>query len=50
VELAPLPIPNIDLDAVAAVTYSAVFSDVCDRLGAIKQQSLVLRSCAAVER
>lgn len=32
-ELAPLPIPNIDLDAVAAVTYSAVFSDVCDRLG-----------------
>jgi 4-hydroxy-4-methyl-2-oxoglutarate aldolase len=33
VELAPLPIPNIDLDAVAAVTYSAVFSDVCDRLG-----------------
>jgi 4-hydroxy-4-methyl-2-oxoglutarate aldolase len=33
VELALLPIPEIDLDAVAAVTYSAVFSDVCDRLG-----------------
>lgn len=30
---APLPNPTLDLDAVAAVTYSAVFSDVCDALG-----------------
>lgn len=29
----PLPNPALDLDAVAAVTYSAVFSDVCDALG-----------------
>ena len=29
----PPPNPAIDLDAVAAVTYSAVFSDVCDALG-----------------
>ena len=31
--LAPLPNPELDLDAVARITYSAVFSDVCDRLG-----------------
>lgn len=29
----PLPNPPLDLDAVAAVTYSAVFSDVCDAMG-----------------
>lgn len=29
----PLPNPELDLDAVAAVTYSAVFSDVCDAMG-----------------
>lgn len=29
----PLPNPTLDLDAVAAVTYSAVFSDVCDSMG-----------------
>ena len=29
----PLPNPVLDLDAVAAVTYSAVFSDVCDAMG-----------------
>jgi 4-hydroxy-4-methyl-2-oxoglutarate aldolase len=32
-QLAPLLNPSFDLDAVAAVTYSAVFSDVCDKLG-----------------
>lgn len=31
--LAPLPNPELDLDAVGRVTYTAVFSDVCDRLG-----------------
>ncbi len=29
----PLPNATLDLDAIAAVTYSAVFSDVCDALG-----------------
>lgn len=29
----PLPNPDLDLDAVARVTYSAVFSDICDALG-----------------
>lgn len=29
----PVPVPLLDLDAVAAVTYSAVFSDVCDAMG-----------------
>lgn len=32
-QLAPLTNPELDLDPVAAVTYSAVFSDVCDALG-----------------
>jgi 4-hydroxy-4-methyl-2-oxoglutarate aldolase len=31
--IAPLPNPAFDLDAVSRVTYSAVFSDICDRLG-----------------
>jgi hypothetical protein len=31
--LAPPANPGLDLDALAAVTYSAVFSDVCDRMG-----------------
>ena len=33
VQLAALPNPPLDLDRVAAVTYSAVFSDVCDAMG-----------------
>ena len=33
ITLAPLPTPALDLDAVASVTYSAVFSDVCDAMG-----------------
>lgn len=32
-QLAPISAPALDLDAIAAVTYSAVFSDVCDALG-----------------
>lgn len=32
-QLAPISAPALDLDALAAVTYSAVFSDVCDALG-----------------
>ena len=32
-QLAPLSNPSIDLDRVAALTYSAVFSDVCDAMG-----------------
>ena len=35
--LAPLDNPGLDLDAVAAVTYSAVFSDVCDTIGLREQ-------------
>lgn len=31
--LAPLPTLTLDLDAIAAVTYSAVFSDICDAMG-----------------
>jgi 4-hydroxy-4-methyl-2-oxoglutarate aldolase len=31
--LNPLPNPELDLDPVAAVTYSAVFADICDKLG-----------------
>ncbi len=31
--LSPLTNPELDLDAVARVAYSAVFSDVCDALG-----------------
>ena len=30
---APLPNPDIDLDPIARLTYAAVFSDVCDKLG-----------------
>ena len=33
IQLAALPNPPLDLDRVAAVTYSAVFSDVCDAMG-----------------
>ena len=33
IRLAALPNPLLDLDRVAAVTYSAVFSDVCDAMG-----------------
>ena len=32
-KLDPLENPSLDLDAIAAVTYSAVFSDICDGLG-----------------
>lgn len=32
-EPASRPSPVLDLDAVAAVTYSAVFSDICDAMG-----------------
>ncbi len=32
-KLAPLSNPTLDLDRVAALTYSAVFSDVCDAMG-----------------
>ena len=34
-----MPVPALDLDALAAVTYSAVFSDVCDALG-LRQQTV----------
>ena len=33
IQLAALPNPPLDLDRVAAITYSAVFSDVCDAMG-----------------
>jgi regulator of RNase E activity RraA len=32
-KIAPLPNPEVDLDHLAAVTYSAVYSDVCERFG-----------------
>jgi regulator of RNase E activity RraA len=32
-DISPLENPDIDLDRLAQLTYSAVFSDVCDRLG-----------------
>lgn len=32
-QLNPQPVPGIDLDALASVGYSAVFADICDRLG-----------------
>lgn len=32
-----LPAPPLDLDALAAVTYSAVFSDICDAMGLREQ-------------
>ena len=33
ININPLANPDIDLDRLAKLTYSAVFSDVCDRLG-----------------
>jgi regulator of RNase E activity RraA len=33
INIHPLATPGIDLDRLAKLTYSAVFSDVCDRLG-----------------
>jgi regulator of RNase E activity RraA len=33
ININPLANPDIDLDRLAELTYSAVFSDVCDRLG-----------------
>lgn len=33
IRIAPLPNPEIDLDRLARLTYSAVYSDVCDKLG-----------------
>ena len=33
IHINPLPNPDVDLDRLAELTYSAVFSDVCDRLG-----------------
>ena len=37
ININPLANPDIDLDRLAKLTYSAVFSDVCDRLGHLNQ-------------
>lgn len=33
IKIAPLPNPEVDLDRLARITYSAVYSDICDKLG-----------------